>query len=111
MKIIKNYIQGKIQSKSENYQSVFDPSKGEEIAKVVLSNDEDFLMSNTSEQEETFKVYRTILSAVGKTIEYDNVYPLLVASNAMSKAIIETAINDLAKTVPQAKRIRVSLIH
>ena len=29
----------------------------------------------------------------------------------MSKAIIETAINDLAKTVPQAKRIKVSLIH
>ena len=53
----------------------------------------------------------TILSAVGKTTQYDNVFPLLVASNAMSKAIIETAINDLAKTVPQAKRIRVSLIH
>ena len=56
----------------------------DEWLQEYLSNDEDFLMSNTSEQEETFKVYRTILSAVGKTIEYDNVYPLLVASNAMS---------------------------
>tara|TARA_R100001591_G_scaffold24986_1_gene35073 strand:+ start:222 stop:428 length:207 start_codon:yes stop_codon:yes gene_type:complete len=68
-------------------------------------------MSNTTEQAETFKVYRTILSAVGKTIQYDNVFPLLVASNPMSKNIIETAINDLAKTLPQAKRIKVSLIH
>ena len=83
----------------------------DEWLQEYLSNDEDFLMSNTSEQAETFKVYRAILSAVGKTIEYDNVYPLLVASNVMSKSIIETAINDLAKTVPQAKRIRVSLIH
>ena len=74
----------------------------DEWLQEYLSNDEDFLMSNTSEQAETFKVYRAILSAVGKTIEYDNVYPLLVASNAMSKSIIETAINDLAKTVPQA---------
>ena len=83
----------------------------DEWLQEYLSNDEDFLMSNTAEQAETFKVYRTILSAVGKTIQYDNVFPLLVASNAMSKSIIETAINDLAKTVPQAKRIRVSLIH
>ena len=51
------------------------------------------------EQAETFKVYRAILSAVGKTIEYDNVYPLLVASNSMSKTIIETAIKDLARTL------------
>ena len=76
-----------------------------------LSQDEDFLLSTGKEQQETFKVYRAILSAVGKTIEYDNVYPLLVASNAMSKNIIETAIKDLAKTIPQAKRIKVSLIH
>mgnify|MGYP000184096048 CR=1 FL=1 len=83
----------------------------DEWLQEYLSNDEDFLMSNTNQQAETFKVYRAILSAVGKTIEYDNVYPLLVASNAMSKNIIETAIKDLAKTIPQAKRIKVSLIH
>ena len=83
----------------------------DEWLQEYLSNDEDFLMSNTSEQAETFKVYRAILSAVGKTIEYDNVYPLLVASNAMSKNIIETAIKDLAKTLPQANRIKVSLVH
>ena len=83
----------------------------DEWLQEYLSNDEDFLMSNTSEQAETFKVYRAILSAVGKTIEYDNVYPLLVASNAMSKNIIETAIKDLAKTIPQANRIKVSLMH
>ena len=79
--------------------------------KEYLSTDEDFLMSSTHEQAETFKVYRAILSAVGKTIEYDNVFPLLVASNAMSKNIIETAIKDLAKTIPQANRIKVSLMH
>ena len=79
--------------------------------KEYLSTDEDFLMSSIHEQAETFKVYRAILSAVGKTIEYDNVFPLLVASNAMSKNIIETAIKDLAKTLPQANRIKVSLVH
>ena len=54
-KIIKNYIQGKIQSRSENYQSVFDPSKGEVIGKVVLSNEDDFnqvIQSSVKSQRE-----------------------------------------------------------
>lgn len=76
-----------------------------------LSHDEEYLSSGKVEQQETFKVYRTILGAVGKTIDHDNVYPLLVASNSMSKTIIETAIKDLARTLPQANRIKVSLVH
>ena len=39
MKKIHNYIDGNLkESSSNNYSSVFDPSKGEEIAKVNLSN-------------------------------------------------------------------------
>jgi hypothetical protein len=76
-----------------------------------LSNDEEYLSSAKVEQQETYKVYRAILGAVGKTIDHENVYPLLVASNSMSKTIIETAIRELAKTLPQAKRVKVSLIH
>ena len=76
-----------------------------------LSQDEDFLLSTGKEQQETFKVYRAILNAVGKTIDHDNVYPLLIASDSTSKNRIETAIKDLAKTLPQANRIKVSLAH
>jgi malonate-semialdehyde dehydrogenase (acetylating)/methylmalonate-semialdehyde dehydrogenase len=43
MKKIKNYIHGKIVCNSKKEQSVFDPSKGEEIAKVVLSDENDFI--------------------------------------------------------------------
>ena len=42
MKKIKNYIHGKIVCNSKKEQSVFDPSKGEEIAKVVLSDENDY---------------------------------------------------------------------
>ena len=38
MKTIKNYIDGSIVGLSDKYQSVYDPSKGEEIGKVILSN-------------------------------------------------------------------------
>jgi len=42
MKKIENYINGVIKSFSTNYLSVEDPSKGEKIGDVVLSNEKDF---------------------------------------------------------------------
>ena len=42
MKIIKNYINGKIVSYSKKTIPVFDPSKGEKQSEVIMSNTEDF---------------------------------------------------------------------
>ena len=42
MKKIGNYIDGKISFKSKDFTSVFDPSTGEELSKVVLSDLDDF---------------------------------------------------------------------
>ena len=42
MKIIKNYVDGKIHGHSDYKIKVFDPSKGEPCAEVALSNSKDF---------------------------------------------------------------------
>ena len=42
MKIVKNFINGEQKSFSNNYLDIYDPSKGEVISKVVLSNKKDF---------------------------------------------------------------------
>ncbi len=42
MKKIENYINGNITSSSKNCLAVFDPSTGEKISEVVLSNNHDF---------------------------------------------------------------------
>ena len=42
MSIIKNYINGKIIGSSERYQDVYDPSKGETMSKVIMSNETDY---------------------------------------------------------------------
>ena len=42
MKKINNYIHGSITSSSDNFLPVYDPSKGEKINEVVLSNELDF---------------------------------------------------------------------
>ena len=44
MKKIENYIHGKLVFNSTKEQSVYDPSTGEEISKVVLSDSNDFMM-------------------------------------------------------------------
>ena len=76
-----------------------------------LLQDDDYLSLTKKEKENTFKVYRAVLVAVSKCLEFDNVYPVLIASNEASKSIILGAIEDLASTIPEAKRITVSLMH
>ncbi len=51
MNKIENYIDGKITSVSKSDLPVFDPSTGEEISKVVLSNEEDFKIAIKSSKE------------------------------------------------------------
>ncbi|MDC0192884.1 CoA-acylating methylmalonate-semialdehyde dehydrogenase [Pelagibacteraceae bacterium] len=42
MKIIDNFINGRIESNSKKYDPVYDPSTGEQIGKVILSDINDF---------------------------------------------------------------------
>ena len=76
-----------------------------------LLQDDDYLSLTKKEKENTFKVYRAVLVAVSKCLEFDNVYPVFIASNEASKRIILGAIEDLASTIPEANRITVSLIN
>ena len=51
MKIIQNYINGKKTNLSNKFLEVQDPSTGEDIAKVVLSNYDDFLEALNSSKK------------------------------------------------------------
>ncbi len=86
MEKIKNYIDGKEIAYSSNELSVYDPSKGEEIKKVVLSNEKDF--------DEVVK------SSKNSQIEWSNITPLKrsrILSNF--KNLIEKNIDELAELV------------
>ena len=88
MNKIKNYINGSISSVSEEQIGVFDPSKGEEIKKVVLSNEEDFK--------------NTIISSKKSFYEWSSYTPLKrsrILSNY--KNIIEKNIDLLASIVSE----------
>ena len=55
MKKIENYIDGKITSFSKNYLPVYDPSIGEEISEVVLSDMDDFKTAINSSKHAQLK--------------------------------------------------------
>jgi len=76
-----------------------------------LEHDEDYLLQTDEEKFKTFQVYKTILKAVSRTVQFKNVYPILIASNPESKSIIQGALNNLAEILPEASRITVSLTH
>ena len=87
MKKINNYINGKkIESSSEEYSAVYDPSTGEEINKVNLSNKIDL--------DDAIKISKESF------IEWSNTTPLK-RSRILSKYknLIEQNIDDLAEMV------------
>ena len=100
MKKIDNYINGKKLSISKNILDVFDPSIGEKISEVVMSNSSDF--------DEAIK------SSKNAQIEWAKVTPLK-RSRIVSKYknLIEQNLNDLAviiseehgKTIEDAKGV------
>ncbi len=86
MKKIENYINGKVTSVSKKDLPVFDPSTGEEISKVVLSNKEDFnnAIKNSKESQK----------------EWENFTPLKrsrILSNY--KSLIENNLQEIAQLV------------
>ncbi len=85
---IKNYINGLMQADSNNYLSVYDPSKGEKISEVVLSNNED--------------VKKTIASSKKAFTNWSEITPLK-RSRIISKYkdILEKNVDLLAKTVSE----------
>ena len=84
--LIKNYINGEKNMYFKKTIDVFDPSKGEKIAKVVLSNEEDFNLA--------------IKSSKKSQIEWSNTTPLK-RSRIISKykELIEANLDELAKLV------------
>ena len=86
MKKIKNYINGSHVCFSSNYLDVTDPSKGEKIGEVVLSDSKDF--------EEAIK------SSKNSFTEWSNITPLK-RSRIISKYknLIEKNIENLAKLI------------
>ena len=86
MKKINNYINGSLVAFSEKTLDVFDPSKGEKISEVVMSNGEDFI--------------ETIKSAKKAFYDWSQVTPLK-RSRIISKYkdLIEKNIDELATLV------------
>ena len=86
MNKIKNYINGNITCDSTDYLDVIDPSKGEKISEVVLSNKKDF--------------DNAVKSSFESQLKWANITPLK-RSRIMSnyKTLIEENLNDLAKIV------------
>jgi len=88
MKIINNYIDGLLNGVSEKYQDVLDPSKGEKIGEVILSNKNDF-----------DKIINSSYSAQKKWSEVTPLKRSRIISNY--KNIIEKNILKLAKIISE----------
>ena len=76
-----------------------------------LDNDPDYHLLTRDEQDNAFRIYKIILTAVHKAASYDNVYPVVFANDNPSKKVIDEAIRKLAEIIPDVEKVTVSLVH
>ena len=75
-----------------------------------LRKDETF---NTLEEDEQFKiffVYQTVVTAVYRVVVYPNVTPLLVAKDLPSAEVLQKALTNISKVIPQVERIEIIIV-
>ena len=98
MKTIENYIHGKKKSSSKKFISVFDPSTGEKISNVVMSNVDDFTDAiNSSKHSQNEWANTTPLKRSRIISKYKN----LIESNLQELA--EMVSKEHGKTLEDAK--------
>tara|TARA_B100001964_G_scaffold115725_1_gene129008 strand:+ start:220 stop:936 length:717 start_codon:yes stop_codon:yes gene_type:complete len=86
MNNVNNFINGELVANSSNFQNIYDPSTGEVIGKVILSNEKDINLS--------------IESSLLAQKEWANITPLKRSRILSSyKNILENNIDNLAKIV------------
>ena len=76
-----------------------------------LDDDPDYDLLTQDEKDKTFGIYQTILKAVYKSSFYENVYPIVYATDSASKKVVEKAINKIAYAVPDVQKITVSIVN
>jgi malonate-semialdehyde dehydrogenase (acetylating)/methylmalonate-semialdehyde dehydrogenase len=98
MKIIENYIHGKKVSISKKYLGVFDPSTGDEIAKVVMSEIDDFKEAIKSSKKSQIKWASTTPLKRSRIISK---YKTLIENNLQELA--ELVSREHGKTLDDSK--------
>lgn len=76
-----------------------------------LEGDEDFELLSKNEKDKIFGIYATILNAVYRSSFYENVYPIIYATDTKSKAVVEKAMRKIIDIVPDVGRITVSVVN
>ena len=76
-----------------------------------LENDPDYDTLTQEEKDKTFGIYQTILNAVYRSSFYENVYPVIYATDTKSKLVVEKAMHKIVDIVPDVGRITVSVVN
>jgi len=82
-----------------------------EFITEFLDSDPDYDLLSQEEKDKTFGIYQTILSAIYKSSFYNNIYPIIYATDTPSKKVVENAIKKISDIVPDVNKITVSVVN
>ena len=76
-----------------------------------LNSDPDYELLSKAEQEKTFAVYKTLITAVYRSQFHENVYPIVYAKDNNTKKLLVEAMASIAHIVPDVTKVTVALVN
>jgi hypothetical protein len=82
-----------------------------DFVQTFLEEDPEYFQLSHKDRDVTFGIYKTVMRAVMRVVEYDNVLPILLASDSPSANLLQEALNKIKPIIPQVSDIKIRIIN
>jgi len=76
-----------------------------------LTEDPSFYQLSEIDKDITFHIYKIVVRAVMRVAQYDNVFPVIIASDSPSANLLQEALNKVSGIIDNVENIKIKIVN
>ena len=76
-----------------------------------LEEDPDYFNLTKVDKGITFNIYKIVVRAVMRVTQYDNVFPVIMASDCPSANLLQEALNKVSGLIDNVENIKIKIVN
>ena len=82
-----------------------------DFVQTFLEEDPDYFKLSHKDRDVTLEIYKIVMRAVMRVVEYENVFPIVLASDSRSANLIQEALNKIKPIIPQVSNVKIRIVN
>ena len=82
-----------------------------DFVKSFLEEDPDYYNLAKVDKGITFNIYKIVMRAVMRVAEYDNVFPVIMATDSPSANLLKEALNKVSGIIDNVENIKIKIVN